>query len=50
LAREVRPIEKDHATCARNFEHMVQFFIKYVLKSTAMPWGGREGERDKADY
>jgi len=39
LAREVRPYSKDPVTCARNFEHMVQLFIKDVLKSTAMPLG-----------
>lgn len=32
-------IQKDPVTCARNFEHMVQLFIKDVLKSTAMPLG-----------
>ena len=26
-------------TCARNFEHMVQLFIKNVLKSDEMPIG-----------
>ena len=26
-------IQKDPVTCARNFEHMVQLFIKDVLKS-----------------
>ena len=32
-------IQKDPATCARNFEHMVQLFIRDVLKSDAMPIG-----------
>ena len=32
-------IQKDPVTCARNFEHMVQLFIKDVLKCTAMPLG-----------
>ena len=32
-------IQKDPVTCARNFEHMVQLFIKYVLKSNLMPIG-----------
>lgn len=32
-------IQKDPVTCARNFEHMVQLFIKDVLKCTAMPFG-----------
>ena len=30
-------IQKDPVTCARNFEHMVQLFIKDVLKSDEMP-------------
>ena len=30
-------IHNDPVTCARNFEHMVQLFIKDVLKSTVMP-------------
>ena len=29
-------IQKDPVTCARNFEHMVQLFIKDVLKSDEM--------------
>jgi len=32
-------IQKDPVTCARNFEHMVQLFIRDVLKSDAMPIG-----------
>ena len=32
-------IQKDPATCARNFEHMVQLFIKDVLKTNLMPVG-----------
>ena len=32
-------IQKDPLTCARNFEHMVQLFIKDVLKSDEMPIG-----------
>ena len=32
-------IQKDPATCARNFEHMVQLFIKGVVKSNLMPIG-----------
>ena len=32
-------IQKDPVTCARNFEHMVQLFIRDVLKSDAMPVG-----------
>ena len=32
-------IQKDPVTCARNFEHMVQLFIKNVLKSDEMPIG-----------
>ena len=32
-------IQKDPVTCARNFEHMVQLFIKDVLKSNLMPIG-----------
>lgn len=32
-------IQKDPVTCARNFEHMVQLFIKDVLKSNPMPIG-----------
>ena len=32
-------IQKDSVTCARNFEHMVQLFIKYVLKGNVMPIG-----------
>ena len=37
-------IQKDPVTCARNFEHMVQLFIKDVLKCTAMRLG------EMADY
>ena len=32
-------IQKDPVTCARNFEHMVQLFIKDVFKSNLMPIG-----------
>ena len=32
-------IQKDPVTCARNFEHMVQLFIRDVLKSDEMPIG-----------
>ena len=32
-------IEKDPVACARNFDHMVQLFIKDVLKSDEMPIG-----------
>ena len=32
-------IQKDPVTCARNFEHMVQLFIKHVLKSDEVPIG-----------
>ena len=32
-------IQKDPVTCARNFQHMVQLFIRDVLKSNAMPIG-----------
>lgn len=32
-------IQKDPVTCARNFEHMVQLFIRDVLKSSIMPVG-----------
>lgn len=32
-------IQKDPVTCARNFEHMVQLFIRDVLKSSVMPIG-----------
>ena len=32
-------IQKDAVTCARNFEHMVQLFIRDVLKSNVMPIG-----------
>ena len=32
-------IEKDPVTCAGNFEHMVQLFLKDVLKSDEMPIG-----------
>ena len=32
-------IQKDPVTCARNFHHMVQLFIREVLKSTAIPIG-----------
>ena len=30
-------IQKDPVTCARNFQQMVQLFIKDVLKSDEMP-------------
>ena len=30
-------IQKDPITCARNFQHMVQLFVKDVLKSDEMP-------------
>ena len=30
-------IQKDPVTCARNFDHMVQRFIKDLLKSNEMP-------------
>ena len=32
-------IQKYPVTCARNFEHTVQLFIKYVVKSNLMPIG-----------
>ena len=32
-------VQKDPVTCARNFEHMVQLFIRDVLKSSVMPIG-----------
>ena len=32
-------IQKDPVTCARNFERMVQMFMKDVLKSDDMPIG-----------
>lgn len=32
-------IQKEPVTCARNFEHMVQLFIKDVLKSNVRPIG-----------
>ncbi|XP_078352070.1 uncharacterized protein LOC144636749 [Oculina patagonica] len=32
-------IQNDPVTCARNFEHMVQLFIRDVLKSSVMPIG-----------
>ena len=32
-------IQKDPVTCVRNFDHMVQLFIKDVLKSNEMPIG-----------
>ena len=32
-------IQEDPVTCARNFEHMVQLFIKDVIKSNRMPIG-----------
>ena len=32
-------IQKDPVTCARNFDHMVQLFIRDVLKSNVMPIG-----------
>ena len=32
-------IEKGPVTCARNFEHKVQLFVKDVFKSNLMPFG-----------
>lgn len=32
-------IQKDPVTCARNFDHMVQLFIRDVLKRDEMPIG-----------
>ena len=32
-------IQKGPVTCARKFEHMVQLFVKDVLKSNVMPIG-----------
>ena len=32
-------IQKDPVTCARNFEHMVQLFIRDVSKCSVMPIG-----------
>ena len=32
-------IQRDPVTCGRNFEHMVQLFIRDVLKSSVMPIG-----------
>ena len=32
-------IQKDPVTCATNFEHMAQLFIKDLLKSNLMPVG-----------
>lgn len=32
-------IEKDPVNCAGNFEHMVELFLKDVLKSDEMPIG-----------
>ena len=32
-------IQKDPVTCARNFEHMIQLFIKDVFKSNLMSFG-----------
>ena len=32
-------VQKDPVTCARNFEHMDQLFIRDVLKSSVMPVG-----------
>ena len=32
-------IQKDPVTCARNFDHMVQLFIRDILKSTVAPIG-----------
>ena len=32
-------IQQDAVTCARNFEHMVQLFIRDSLKSDEMPIG-----------
>ena len=41
LATKIRPYSPvlDPVTCARNFEHMVQLFIKDVLRSNLMPIG-----------
>ena len=39
MATKVRSLQKDPVTCARDFEHMVQLFIRDVLKSDAMPIG-----------
>ena len=32
-------IQKDPVTCARNFEHMAQLFIKDLWKSNLIPVG-----------
>jgi hypothetical protein len=32
-------IQKDPVTCARNFDHMVQLFIRAELKSSGAPIG-----------
>ena len=32
-------IQKDPVTCARNFDHRVQLFIRDVLKSNVAPIG-----------
>ena len=37
-------IQKDPVTCARNFEHMVQLFIRNVIKNDVQPIG------ERADY
>ena len=39
MATKVRSYSKGPCTCARNFEHVVQLFIKDVLKSDEMPIG-----------
>ena len=39
MATKVRSYSKGPCTCARNFEHVVQLFIKVVLKSDEMPIG-----------
>ena len=35
-------IQKDPVTCARNFGHVVQLFIKDALKSHEMPIGEKD--------
>ena len=39
MVKKWDPIQKDPVTCARNFQHMVQLFVKDVLKSDAIPIG-----------
>ena len=39
MATKVRSYSKGPLTCARNFEHVVQLFLKDVLKSDEMPVG-----------